>query len=913
LELKKHKSFSLLDDITTIFKSDIGEKSRIKYQKSVDLINANVLNLMQLSNQEIKNKTIDMKKRVNAGESLETILHEAFAVTYEASRRVLGLSPFDTQLIGGIVLHGGQIAEIKTGEGKTLVAVLPAYLNALSGKGVHVITVNDYLAKRDSEWVGQILRFLGLKVGLIQADMDENNRKLAYYSDVTYVTNSQLGFDYLRDNLAVSKKDLVLRDYNYCVIDEVDSVLIDEARTPLIISGLSDKPCNKYKKANKIAQAMTKGIHYRLDEKQRNVLITDDGYEAVEEILQISDLYDPRDQWATFVINAIKARDLFVINVNYILKDGEVVIVDEFTGRTMPGRRWSDGLHQAIEAKEELKIQQESSTLASISYQNLFRIFTKLSGMTGTASTEAAEFSSIYNLSVTVVPTNRPMIRIDNPDVVFKKEDSKWKAVVAEVRLMYIKNRPVLIGTTSVEKSEGIACKLLAEGIPFQVLNAKPENVKKESDIIAQSGSKGAVTISTNMAGRGTDILLGGNSEFLARKKLKEFLMEDEVSIYNRSNKKIQTHGLTDSTFAVVNKAVYETKTSYGRMLSEFEADEKLSIISDLEPTDDKDIVNLRFALETIRLEFKKLANLEREKIVTLGGLHVIGTERHESRRVDNQLRGRAGRQGDPGSTRFFISLEDNLLRLFGGDKLKSIMNNLITDDLPIESNMLTKSLDEAQKKVESYFFDIRRNLFEYDQVLNTQRERVYAERKIALLESNLEDKIQEYIEKTFDEIVEGNLGLFKEKPVRDWDLERVVYKSKQFCYLLDDLRVEQLIKHCDGKEPIESLKAYMRRQGMDAYRNKKKVVNEISPDLMLQAERFFLLKQIDNLWKEHLQAIKFLQQAVCLRGYAQRDPLTEYNLEGFNLFSDMMTQIRRNVLFNLYSFQPEDPKTPTP
>eukprot|EP00879_Flechtneria_rotunda_P002411 GHRR01002607.1.p1 GENE.GHRR01002607.1~~GHRR01002607.1.p1 ORF type:complete len:645 (+),score=188.08 GHRR01002607.1:97-2031(+) len=516
-----------------IFKQDPAEKTRRQYQDRVDVINALEPAMQAMSDDQLRAKTQEFKRRVQNGQSLDSILPEAFAVVREASRRVLGLRPFDVQLIGGMILHEGQIAEMRTGEGKTLVAVLPSYLNALAGKGVHVVTVNDYLARRDSEWVGQVARFLSMQVGLVQADMAPEARRAAYLADITYVTNSELGFDYLRDNLSGSPAELVLRTatpFHYCVIDEVDSILIDEARTPLIISGTSDKPSDKYYKAAKVADALTKDIHYTVDEKQRNVLLTEDGYEAVEDVLQVSDLYDPRTQWASYIINAIKAKELFIKDVNYIVKKNEVIIVDEFTGRTMPGRRWSDGLHQAVEAKEGLEINAESVTLASVSYQAFFRNFPKLAGMTGTAATEVSEFDGIYKLPVTVVPTNRTISRVDNPDVVFRLEQYKWRAVVTEIKRIHREGRPVLVGTTSVEKSELLSEMLTQEGIKHQVLNAKPENVERESEIVAQSGRRGAVTISTNMAGRGTDILLGGNPDYMARLKLRELLMPELVS-----------------------------------------------------------------------------------------------------------------------------------------------------------------------------------------------------------------------------------------------------------------------------------------------------------------------------------------------------------------------------------------------
>ncbi len=652
-------STAVFKGLTDLFSQDPGEKTRQKYQERVDAINAVESSLTSLSDTELREKTVEFKQRVANGETLDDLLVETFAVVREASKRVLGLRPFDVQLIGGMILHEGQIAEMRTGEGKTLVATLPSYLNALSGKGVHVVTVNDYLARRDSEWVGQVHRFLGLEVGLVQQGLVEKQRKAAYASDITYVTNSELGFDYLRDNLAQDPDELVLRPasgFNFCVIDEVDSILVDEARTPLIISGSADKPSEKYMKADKIAGVLAKGVHYTVDEKQRNILLTEEGYEAAEDVLQVPDLYDPREQWASYLINAIKAKELFLKDVSYITKAGEVVIVDEFTGRTMPGRRWSDGLHQAIEAKEGLEIQNESVTLASISYQNLFRTYPKLGGMTGTAQTESAEFANIYDLPVTVVPTNRTVSRVDNPDVVFKTETGKWNAVVQEIARMHKTGRPVLVGTTSVERSE-IVCSLLQQAeIPFEVLNAKPENVERESEIVAQSGRKGAVTIATNMAGRGTDILLGGNPEFMARLKMREMLMPKVVNLVDEEDgprrlrpltvnswnvsPKLYPCSVSDEGTKLANEAVEAAIASWGAgQLAELDAEERLAFACEKAPTDDPVVQKIRAAFLKIESDFKQVTDLEKVEVQELGGLHVVGTERHESRRIDNQVR----------------------------------------------------------------------------------------------------------------------------------------------------------------------------------------------------------------------------------------------------------------------------------
>ncbi|XP_050947260.1 protein translocase subunit SecA, chloroplastic isoform X2 [Cucumis melo] len=847
---------------------------------------------------------------------MEFLLQEAFAVVREASKRVLGLRPFDVQLIGGMVLHKGEIAEMRTGEGKTLVAILPAYLNALTGKGVHVVTVNDYLARRDCEWVGQVPRFLGLKVGLIQQNMTSEERRENYLSDITYVTNSELGFDYLRDNLATSVEELVLRDFSYCVIDEVDSILIDEARTPLIISGPAEKPSDRYYKAAKLASAFESDIHYTVDEKQKTVLLTEQGYEDAEEILDVKDLYDPREQWASYVLNAIKAKELFLRDVNYIIRGKEVLIVDEFTGRVMQGRRWSDGLHQAVEAKEGLPIQNETVTLASISYQNFFLQFPKLCGMTGTAATESTEFESIYKLKVTIVPTNKPMIRKDESDVVFRATTGKWRAVVVEISRMHKTGRPVLVGTTSVEQSDALSAQLQEAGIPHEVLNAKPENVEREAEIVAQSGRLGAVTIATNMAGRGTDIILGGNSEFMARLKLRELLMPRLVKLTNgafvsvkkpppkktwKVNESLFPCDLSSENAKLAEEAVqFAVKTWGQKSLTELEAEERLSYSCEKGPAQDDVIAKLRNAFLEIVKEYKVYTEEERKKVVLAGGLHVVGTERHESRRIDNQLRGRSGRQGDPGSSRFFLSLEDNIFRIFGGDRIQGLMRAFRVEDLPIESQMLTKALDEAQRKVENYFFDIRKQLFEYDEVLNSQRDRVYTERRRALESDNLQSLIIEYAELTMDDILEANIG--SDTPTESWDLEKLIAKVQQYCYLLDDLTPDLL----RSKYPTyESLQNYLRLRGREAYLQKRDIVEKEAPGLMKEAERFLILSNIDRLWKEHLQALKFVQQAVGLRGYAQRDPLIEYKLEGYNLFLDMMAQIRRNVIYSIYQFKP--------
>jgi preprotein translocase subunit SecA len=889
---------------------------------------------------EFREQLSKARSREEEDEILDEILPEAFAVVREASRRVLGMRHFDVQILGGIVLHSGEIAEMKTGEGKTLVSTLPAYLNALSGKGVHVVTVNDYLARRDAEWMGQVHRFLGLSVGLIQQGMTPDERRKNYNCDITYCTNSELGFDYLRDNMATSIEEVVQRPFNYCVIDEVDSVLIDEARTPLIISGQVERPSEKYRRAAEVAAQLVAGTEddpqdYEIDEKARNVLLSDEGFARAEQLLGMTDLYDPDDPWAHYVFNAVKAKELFVKDVNYIIRDGDVVIVDEFTGRVMPGRRWSDGLHQAIEAKEHLEIQPETQTLATITYQNFFLLYPKLAGMTGTAKTEESEFEKIYKLRVTVVPTNRPLLRKDLPDVVYKTEVAKWKAVAEECAEKHEAGRPVLVGTTSVEKSEVLSQLLSQLKVPHNLLNAKPENVERESEIVAQAGRGGTVTIATNMAGRGTDIILGGNADYMARLKLREYFMprlvkpEDEASfakpkaVASRSRSKGKgfdtvskpktwkaspqifpvdlTPELEQQLKSMVDTAVKE----YGeRSLPELEAEERIAIAAEKAPTEDNVVAQLREVYQELLKHYEGYTDKEHNLVIERGGLHVIGTERHESRRVDNQLRGRAGRQGDPGSTRFFLSLEDNLLRIFGGDRVAGLMNAFrVEEDMPIESGMLTRSLEGAQRKVETYYYDIRKQVFEYDEVMNNQRRAIYAERRRVLEGQNLKQRVIEYAEMTMDDIVDAYIN--PELPSEEWNLDKLVDKVKQFVYLLEELQPSQL-----EDMAVEEIKTFLHEQVHIAYDMKESQVDKIQPGLMRQAERFFILQRIDTLWREHLQQMDALRESVSLRGYGQKDPLIEYKSEGYELFLEMMIDIRRDVVFSLFQFQPQVQQT---
>ena len=921
-----------------------------RYQPLVEEVNFLEEEISSLNDNELRLETANLRSKISSEinlikqkELLDECLPKAFAIVREASKRVLDMRHFDVQLIGGMVLHECQIAEMKTGEGKTLVATLPCFLNALTGKGVHVVTVNDYLARRDAEWMGQVHRFLGLSVGLIQQDMSPLERKKNYDCDITYATNSELGFDYLRDNMATDIKEVVQRKFSYCVIDEVDSILIDEARTPLIISGQVERPQEKYQQAAELSLSLTRakemskdGVDpegdYEVDEKQRSCILTDQGFAKCEDYLKVNDLYNPQDPWAHYITNALKAKELFIKDVNYIIKNNEAVIVDEFTGRVMPGRRWSDGQHQAIEAKEGLKIQPETQTLASITYQNFFLLYPGLAGMTGTAKTEEVEFEKTYKLESTVVPTNQIRKRKDLPDQVFKTEIGKWKAVANETAEIYKGGRPVLVGTTSVEKSELLSTLLSEKEIPHNLLNAKPENVEREAEIVAQAGRSGAVTIATNMAGRGTDIILGGNSDYMARLKLKEILIPLLVKPDNEHkppipkqriakskegfNKKVdskarkKTQSSSTSLFPCKLGEDLESRLSVlsnelvknwgDRQLSVLELDDRIATAAEKAPTDDNLIKCLRSALSDVRKEYEKVLIHEEEKVRKAGGLHVIGTERHESRRVDNQLRGRAGRQGDLGSTRFFLSLEDNLLRIFGGDRVANLMNAFrVDEDMPIESGMLTRSLESAQKKVETYYYDIRKQVFEYDEVMNNQRKAVYGERLRVLKGIDLKNQVIGYGERTMEEIVEVYIN--PDLPPEEWNIDQLLSKVKEFVYLLDDLKKEDITLLS-----IEELKNYLQEQLRIAYDLKESQIEKFRPGLMREAERFFILQQIDNLWREHLQSMDSLRESVGLRGYGQKDPLIEYKNEGYDMFLEMMTNMRRNVIYSMFMFQPK-------
>ena len=800
--------------------------------------------------------------------------------------RVLGLRHFDVQLIGGMILHEGKIAEMKTGEGKTLVAILPAYLNSLSGLGVHVVTVNDYLANRDSEWVGQVPKFLGLSVGLVQEGMTQQQRKDNYSKDITYTTNSELGFDYLRDNMAIMLQDIVQRPFNFCILDEVDSILIDEARTPLIISGAVDSREDKYNRANEISQLLERNIDYDVDEKARNVLLTDNGIIKSEQILNGQDLYDPTNPWAPYLLNAIKAKELFIKDVHYIVKDQEIIIVDEFTGRIMEGRRWSDGLHQSIEAKEYVPIQSETQTLASITYQNFFLLYPKLSGMTGTAKTEEAELDKIYSLEVITVPTHRPMSRKDLPDLIYKNQYAKWRSVADECLDMHTLGRPVLIGTTSVEKSELLSSLLKEYGIPHNLLNAKPENLKREAEIIAQAGRKGAVTIATNMAGRGTDILLGGNASYIARNTITSLLIKGASQ--NDLSKDQQLKKLFTFLYEKIDSS----------RITDKELEYKLAIACEKSFTEDRLVITLRAAYQVLVEKYDQLIELERQNVVSIGGLHVIGTERHESRRVDNQLRGRSGRQGDPGSSRFFLSLEDNLLRIFGGDRISNLMDALrVEDDVPIESQLLNNSLESAQKKVEAYYYDARKQLFDYDEVLNYQRQAIYSERRRVLESINLRDWVIQYAETTIFDIAQ---------PSSNQNINRRDYYAQQLKKIEDLLGLPYSLDldYFLSLSPLEA-ENFLSKQVRIAYDLKESQIELIEDGLMRELERSFLLQKIDSAWKEHLQSMNALRETIAWRGYGQKDPLIEYKNEAYILFTSMVTNIRHSVTYLIFRSQP--------
>ncbi len=777
----------------SLLKKVVGTKNDRELKRMAPLVDriSDLENEMRhLSDTGLQAKTRQFKEQLAQGASLDDILPEAFAVVREASVRVLGLRPFDVQVIGGIVLHEGKIAEMKTGEGKTLAATLPVYLNALTGEGVHVVTVNDYLARRDSEWMGGIYRFLGLSVGVIIHDLDKEGRRAAYGSDVTYGTNNEFGFDYLRDNMEFSLSNYVQRPFNYGIVDEVDSILIDEARTPLIISGPAEKSTRMYQDINQIIPRLHREKDYTIEEKTRTVVLTEDGVAHAEKLLKVDNLYDPRHMLMVHHINqALKAHTLFKRDVDYIVKEGEVIIVDEFTGRLMPGRRYSEGLHQALEAKEGVRVESENQTLATITFQNYFRMYKKLSGMTGTADTEAPEFKKIYKLDVIVIPTHKKMIREDFPDVIYRNEVEKFQAIIEEIKRLHTKGQPVLVGTISIDKSERLAQVLSRQGIKHSVLNAK--NHQLEAEIVASAGQKGVVTISTNMAGRGTDIVLG-------------------------------------------------------------------------------------------------------EGVTGLDGLHILGTERHESRRIDNQLRGRSGRQGDPGSSRFYLSLEDDLLRIFGSDRISGLMGKMgMEEGEPIEHSLISKAIENAQRRVEGHNFEIRKHLIEYDDVMNQQREVIYGQRRKILEGQELREMIREMTEDLLEEIV----GVFinDKIPPEEWDLKSLADK------LFQQFSIKVSFNGNDSLPNPEELKEQLQDQAWSAYLKK---VEAIGPEVMDSLEQMVMLETIDTTWKDHLLSMDHLKEGIGLRGYGQRDPLREYQREGYETFVDMYERIKEQTVANLFRLQ---------
>lgn len=833
----------------SIVQKIIGSKNERELKKLwpvVAKINEMEKTISTLTDDQLRGKTAEFKERHAKGESLDALLPEAFAVCREGGKRVLGMRHFDVQLIGGMVLHAGKIAEMKTGEGKTLVATLPAYLNAISGKGVHVVTVNDYLAKRDSEWMGKLYNFLGLTVGVIVHGIEDDQRRENYAADITYGTNNEFGFDYLRDNMKFALEDYVHRGFNYAIVDEVDSILIDEARTPLIISGPTEESTDKYYVIDRIIPMLEKGEvleveantlsgkrkaytgDFTIDEKAKSATLTEQGVLKVEKLLKVDNLYDPRNiEILHHVQQALRAHAMYKVDVDYVVKDGEVMIVDEFTGRLMPGRRWSDGLHQAIEAKEGVKIENENQTLATITFQNYFRMYTKLSGMTGTADTEAEEFHKIYKLDVVVIPTNRKLLRPDFPDVIYKTEKEKFNAVIEDIKEHYAVGQPCLVGTISIEKSEVLSELLKRQGIPHNVLNAKQH--EKEAEIVSQAGRLKAITIATNMAGRGTDILLGGNPEALAKQ-------------WRRENP---------------------------------EAGEE----------------QYRAVLE----KYKAECAAEHEEVIKLGGLHILGTERHESRRIDNQLRGRSGRQGDPGSSKFYLSLEDDLLRIFGSERVAKIMDLLkIEEGEAITHGMITKSIENAQKKVEAHNFDIRKHLIEYDDVMNKQREVIYTQRREILAGQDIRENFQEMLEETVEDIC--NNYCIEKTPATEWDwnaIGEMVFK----CFNLQlDLPQESL-----HRLNTENFHNTLKEQAQAIFDAK---AAEMGDELMDHLIKVMMLQAIDTHWKDHLLNIDHLKEGIGLRGYGQKDPKQEYKKEAYNLFMEMIIRIREEVVERVYWVQ---------
>ena len=837
-----------------LFKS-YSEKEVKRVKPLVDKINSLEEEMSKLSDSELRGKTEYFKKQLKEGKTLDDILPESFAVVREAAKRVLGMKHFDVQLIGGIILHQGRIAEMKTGEGKTLVATLPVYLNALEGKGVHVITVNDYLAKRDSEWMGKLYKFLGLSVGLVIAGMEPKEKQEAYNADVTYGTNNEFGFDYLRDNMVIYKDQLVQRGLHYAIVDEIDSILIDEARTPLIISGHANESSDLYKKADNFVSKLSPKViveedikdydqaednekyDYIVDLKAKSASLTQKGIKKAEEAFNLENFNDLENSTLVHHVNqALRAHGIMKKDIDYIVKDGEVLIVDEFTGRIMYGRRYNNGLHQAIEAKEKVKIADESKTLATITFQNFFRMYDKLSGMTGTAMTEEAEFEEIYNLDVVEIPTNKPMIRKDENDVIYKNENAKYKAIVENVKQSYKKGQPVLIGTVSIEKSEKLSKLLRQEGIKHEVLNAKYH--EKEAEIVAQAGKYGAVTIATNMAGRGTDIMLGGNSEFLAKEEMRRKNISPEL--------------------------IEEANTYY--------------------ETEDPDILKAREEFSNLVKKYDDEIKEEKEKVINAGGLKIIGTERHESRRIDNQLRGRSGRQGDIGESKFFIGLDDDLMKIFGGDTITKVYNTLGADEnMPIDSRMISKAVENAQKKVEGRNFSIRKNVLKYDDVMNAQREIIYKQRREVLDGENIHDSIIKMIEEVADSIVD----MFIEGEEQQLNIESLNTE------IMNIFGIDMLTFIKENKDNTPNITEELKKKAMEIYTQKEE---EIGSEQMRELERVVMLKVVDEKWMNHIDSMDELKNGIGLRAYGQKDPVVQYRLEGFDMFDEMISDIKVDV-----------------
>jgi len=839
------------------------EREVKKLEPQVEAVMALEEPYKKLTDQELRAKTQEFKDRYASGETLDALLPEAFAVCREAASRVLGMRPYRVQVVGGIVLHQGRIAEMKTGEGKTLVAILPAYLNALAGRGVHIVTVNDYLAKRDSEWMGKVYRFLGLSVGLIVHDLTAEQRRAAYAADITYGTNNELGFDYLRDNMAIYKQEMVQRGHAFAIVDEVDSILIDEARTPLIISGKGEESSKLYEMADYFVSRLKKQVFsttdskelqdqydcdYIVDEKDRSVSLTRKGIEKAEQFFNVENLADPENATLSHHINqAMKARGLMKRDIDYVVKDGEVIIVDEFTGRLMYGRRYNEGLHQAIEAKEGVKVASENKTLATITFQNFFRLYDKLSGMTGTALTEEEEFSGIYNLDVVEIPTNKPVIRIDDPDVVYKTEAGKYRAVIAQIKECHAKGQPVLVGTISIEKSELLSQMLKREGIPHNVLNAKHH--EKEAEIVAQAGHLGAVTIATNMAGRGTDIMLGGNAEYMAKNELRK-------------------QGLSDELIAESNSFA---------------------------ETEDPEILAARAAYTEAYKRFKVETDKQAELVRQAGGLFIIGTERHESRRIDNQLRGRSGRQGDPGETRFYLSMQDDIMRLFGSERIMNMMETLgIDEDTPIDAKILSGAIENAQKTVEGRNFQSRKNVLEYDDVMNVQRKIIYEQRRQVLDGEDLQKNIQSMMRFYVDTYVASAFGEQPKLADKQHFFEMMTHFEPIFfptgTWLLSDEELAALTRE-QAEEKILSLmqRAYAKRE------------EQFTSPVMREIERVVTLRVVDEFWMDHIDAMDDLRQGIRLRAYAQTDPVIEYKREGFDMFEAMNDAIKEEIVRRVF------------